>query len=190
MKEIDWSKAPEGATHKYPGGCWYKVDIKEIFVWIGGRWAGPCSRKKYEDDGSLSKMIARNPEVQWSGEGLPPVGVVCEFHGGEGDPQDPWHPSLKDGAEVTVIAHYNNMGTDVAVFTFLDSRELVYGMQVDQADDSCFRPIRTQEQIAAEEREKAVSEMAIIALAGGNDVIPKIWLDRLHEAGYRKQVQP
>lgn len=121
--------------------------------------------------------------VQWNGEGLPPVGVECEFRSGLDKSNGwIWRPLLEDGIKVTVIAHYSpcNDGELVAVFKYGDDER---GRQTDQAVAGCFRPIRTPEQIAAEEREKAVRDMLLclklpLAEATAYD---------LYDAGYRKQ---
>lgn len=52
-----------------------------------------------------------------------------------------------------------------------------------------FRPIRTPEQIAAEERDKAVqAAMDDTYTLGISDQSKRILIERLYDAGYRKQV--
>lgn len=108
--------------------------------------------------------------IEWDGKDLPPVGTVCQA----------WHAGSYQG-EVTVLF----IGDQAAVLKNHGHGEEQFGRLADYK----FRPLRTPEQIAAEEREKAVSEMAIIALAGDNDLINKAWLDRLYDAGYRKTTE-
>lgn len=112
-------------------------------------------------------------EQAWDGEGLPPVGTVCEFYAYRGG--DPvWK-------ECKVIAHDNA----IAVINYKGNYS---GHPHNQ-----FRPIRTAEQIAAEERKTQILEMidvfgldtSIWGLDTVRDICGHLW-----EAGYRKQVQP
>lgn len=75
----------------------------------------------------------------WTGEGLPPVGTVCEV-----DYCESWQ-------RCEVVAHFRQRCGMVAAFTV----DLVDGAKsLDAFGSESFRPIRTPEQIAAEEREK------------------------------------
>lgn len=120
---IDWSKAPEDATHY-------------------GFYAPPTL-------------------PTWNGEGLPPVGAVCE---------------LQDATEVRILAHTKRAGAPVAVYQCTDSES------IEAYTASFFRPIRTPEQIAAEEREKAIEEIASLIGRGtfSQDAAA------IYDAGYRK----
>lgn len=197
-KEIDWSKAPEGATHYLPAkdeNChdlWLKMDEGYV-IQVGYTEPGCTDWVFYytkEKQPTLDTSMAIPCKPRWTGTGLPPVGTVCEFCGGYPDPVDPWHAGLKDGAEVSIIAHYNNYGVEVAVFTFDDCRDCVSGFQVDQAVVGCFRPIRTQAQIEAEERDKAIDEICYdICFHFGNPKASEKYLNlatTLYDAGYRK----
>ncbi len=103
---------------------------------------------------------------QWDGEGLPPVGVDCEyFDGGE------W-------MRCEVVAHRNN-----AAVVLSDCYEPAFVSQQE------LRPFRTPDQVAAEEREKAIAEMV-----STSPMLDKGWARKvctaLFDAGYRKQVAP
>jgi hypothetical protein len=70
---IDWSKAPEGATHRNgPNGLWYKFDLEAntASFWInsGSGWMDSSPASDYEAGGEVSEMIARpvQPEEVWS----------------------------------------------------------------------------------------------------------------------------
>lgn len=150
MSQVDWSKAPEGATHYIPAMHfpWCKGGAGIWEFWNGSDWQS-CEPSRV----ALASMIER-PST-WNGEGLPPVGAVCEFAGGTRCQEDPFDPDLMEGMEVTIIAHFKDGDSDVAAFTF-NPRNLSRGNAVvEQGMHGCFRPIRTPEQIAAEEREKA-----------------------------------
>ncbi|MFJ2455396.1 hypothetical protein ACIOWK_27290 [Pseudomonas protegens] len=133
---------------------------------------------------------------EWSGEGLPPVGTVCEFAGGTHCPDDPFDKDLKQGDQVTIIAHFKCGDFTLAAFTF-DPKNPDRGMvQVEQGNYGCFRPIRTPEQIAAEERDAELNEMirSIKELRHHSYGVDHLTMLKLHEqvcidlyaAGYRK----
>lgn len=164
--EIDWSKAPEGATHFGPeseelAAAWYKLDEGEWFAMLTSdddQWDySPCV-----DDERVSQMIQRPAE--WNGTGLPPVGTVCE---GRGRLDGEWR-------EVVVLAH--RIGR--AVVSFTDHERL----QWCESDE--LRPIRTPEQIAAEEREKEIDAIKTIIGSAANQ--GKIVAEAICDAGYRK----
>jgi len=111
MSEIDWSKAPEGATHYTPRGldvCWFRHDGEGWRSWIDGRWG-----VAYGSEGFFESLIPR--PTQWRGpeDGLPPVGMVCEYTGSAKVPGDPseWRP----GDQVEILAHRQALMAMVAV---------------------------------------------------------------------------
>ena len=120
------------------------------------------------------------PVAPWNGEGLPPVGTVCEFAGFNPEETLPSDPMIGD--HVTVIAHFKSGSIDVAAFTFSAPPEFEY-LQVAQGAYGCFRAIRTPEQIAAEEREAGIAEIRqILTSSAKGSIESAIW-----DAGYRKQ---
>lgn len=192
MNAIDWSKAPEGTTHFGPNHDflvenWFKRDECGWSIWECARWAvcrGGLQKLREET------MVQRPPVQPWSGEGPPPVGTVCEFHGASAAcPYDPWHPDLKDGDHVTIIAYFNDSVGQVAAFTFKARNENIAAIKVEQARPSAFRPIRTPEQIAAEERQKACLELLSDCFQDAN-AFALVQAGRLYDAGWRKQVAP
>lgn len=95
--------------------------------------------------------------------GIPPVETVCEYR-------------LAEGAEwrrCVVVAHY--FARVVAVD--------VYGGGPVLLPPIMFRPIKTPEQIAAEERQQAIDEMMDLAERYGT---VKGIMSALYDAGYRK----
>lgn len=168
MKEIDWSKAPEGAEY----WCelqWFKTLDGEWRVWCPGvnSWVKPAYAAP--DNFSWWGNAIKRPAV-WSGEGLPPVGTVCEVRNNVTGGWD---------AVDEVLAHTEIQGTAVAVFKRAD--RVFYSRAMD------FRPLPTPEQIAAEEREKACEEMLEIVKSRRPD--PDIYdaIGALYDAGYRRQ---
>lgn len=165
-------KAPDGATHYGAlNQYWYKKE--------GGRW-------HYFDHGwqlcatglPLVDVEPIAPD-QWNGEGLPPVGTVCEL----------WYSS-GEWAPCTVMAHDVSMAIPIAVVRH-------GGQCYTGSSRKTLRPIRTPEQIAAEERQGEISEIHadLIQIAASEDHSPQgtkdDWYrvaDYMHDRGYRKQV--
>jgi len=168
--DINWSKAPEGATHvALTGGSdnhhvWYKI-------------GDGCYQFCYSDEISLGwiqasgspghgPLIAR--PVEWDGQGLPPLGTVCEHQvfGCEG-----W-------TKATVLAYGKKK-------TFYRDEQ---GHEWSRLSDEIkFRPIRTPEQIAKEEEDQAIHQMGLDAGFSGE---VQDFARHLYRAGYRKQVAP
>jgi hypothetical protein len=79
MTDIDWSKAPEGATHKHPFGWYKRVDDKWFFTPLGmSDW------KQSIHQWTDSEFLAVRPTEQpaWNGEGNPPIGTEVEYKAG------------------------------------------------------------------------------------------------------------
>lgn len=172
-KEIDWSKAPEGAEFYEPP---YESGVCGAFVktvtdgsgwkwWNGSVWQchlGMTAERK-------STLIAR-PSA-WTGQGLPPVGTVCEW-------------KLKQ-----------EFGYAAAEVLFVSDKSIVLrradGFEWQESPARCcFRPIHTPEQIAAEERADAVKEMIKIAFEKSIDSYGELHVhtmaEILYDHGYRK----
>ena len=163
-EQIDWSKAPEGASH-FCNGDWFKKEGGKWCYWFDG--ARSWTEAAYADPANFSWWGLRieRPSTAWSGEGLPPVGVVCECHlPGELTNNYSW-------VEAKVIWH--NGPTECAVVR--STSKLAW------CDE--FRPIRTPEQIAADEREAAILDMERICRSGD---FGSGGLAALYDAGYRK----
>lgn len=122
---------------------------------------------------------ARDALDIWTGEGPPPVGTMVEIHkNGYG---------IRESAEafmgipVEVCAAFTT-GEGVAMIAVYGGIDL--GCEVFCADMA--RPVRTPEQIAAEEREKEVDRMVATV-----SMLDKGWARKvcysLYDANYRKQ---
>jgi hypothetical protein len=175
MKEIDWSKAPEGATHFWHGNGHFYTELHGKFYLADrinhGSVNSPLSW--------IAQLVAR-PSPAWSGEGLPPVGTVCEYQ------------RVRDWVKVEVFAiKPNENGSYTVLFTYES------GAWAGCASPFSFRPIRTPEQIAAEEREAAIGDMALLihqeshcaseplSMAAAKSIASTLAMD-----GYRKVEQP
>jgi len=175
MSEIDWDKAPEGATHCL---AWKDEAHGEFYIDSGGdRLMNADLSGCYvmRQDLHLWNVFPR-PSPAWSGEGLPPVGVRCEAaiphtSGSDNERSFIW-------IEGSVIAYYEIKGKTFAWFAEDD------GFYPPNALE--FRPIRTPEQIAADEREAAIHEIAV-AMAWHPTRSAKSLAAMVYDAGYRKQ---
>jgi hypothetical protein len=128
-------------------------------------------------------------QPKWNGEGLPPVGAVCEFAGGTHCHADPFDKDLHEGDQVTIIAHFKDGDIELAAFTFNPQpRNPNRGTAcVEQGAYGCFRPIRTSEQIAEEDREKAVEAMLILGGMQSGPLSERVkHMKAIYDAGYRK----
>jgi hypothetical protein len=180
---IDWSKAPAHATHWCPGNA----RIEEGWIYKAGQEFYSCyAEKSCEHIPNFPawralRLIPRRVEpAPWNGEGLPPVGTVCE-----------WHPNNDGWIQVEILGH--------------SGEETWFRRDGHELSETClrmafFRPIRTPEQIAAEERIAELNKM-IGCINDHPNKYPgathltqlKIQEDAcidLYDAGYRKQVTP
>ncbi|HCF3537152.1 TPA: hypothetical protein NID24_002678 [Pseudomonas aeruginosa] len=159
---IDWSKAPEGTTHYLIGediNPWRKIEGTVAYENYRGKWL----RVNSFNEGCMPDYYVPIPQETWNGQGLPPVGIECEF-------------SLNLGsigwAKGRVIGHDG-------VFAVISHKG-----EYHPRNENGVRPIRTPEQIAAEEREKAVGDMAM-SIQGVPYQYPTLYA--LFDAGYRRQ---
>ncbi len=194
---IDWSTAPEGATHWEPNGklfCegWMKKEGNKWSYWIEGRKVWVSQTPACVVSAEREATFEARPQESWDGQGLPPVGTVCEFAGCTPSTEDPFDKDLREGDHVTIIAHFKDGNLDLAAFTFNpQARNPDRGAAcVEQGAYGCFRPLRTPEQIAAEEREKAID--AMLDLDPPHESCFRMTSRRqfceiLFDAGYRRQ---
>ena len=181
--EIDWSRQPEGfplwlegtteAHRKYSG--WYRRS-GQIFEGSDG---GQCRSVR---EGQFF-TVHRKPDpkvVEWDGVGRPPAGSTCQIrHSG-------WAAGSWEMVDIKYISsEYLIIGHGYF------KREQHFHMP-----DIQFRPILTAEQVAAEEREKARTEVLNAMTKGKNANEPEaLWKFRLKvvgemlDMGYRKQVE-
>lgn len=181
---IDWSKAPKGATHfdtaEYRTKSFMKLENGAWYFWppmsSEPQWSYWGADSVDSDTGPF---VARPTDPLWNGKGLPPVGAECEYlENGNGY----WKPvrvvaldeQLRHGDTFIVVHGDNGYSGDSRI--------------------ELFRPIRTTEQIAAEERAAAVSAMladaGVTDSAWNEDPETVVWAEALYDAGYRKQVKP
>lgn len=101
---------------------------------------------------------------EWNGEGLPPVGLPVEWYS---DSNTGWQ-------EIVVLAYHG----DDAWIQPKGKESMIVG------NIANFRPVRSPEQIAADERTKAIHELVKVTCISRGEAA------RIYDAGYRKQVAP
>ncbi|HEP7907062.1 TPA: hypothetical protein ACRMT7_006019 [Pseudomonas aeruginosa] len=179
---IDWSKAPEGATHWEPKGTefgegWMKKVGNEWSYWLEGSevWAGVWADCFVSAEREAT--FEPRPQDPWSGQGLPPVGTVCIV-----EPHNTmWGFSSTSGHERKILAYYGE-------YVWLGRAETP--LETTRIDKVDFRPIRTPEQIAAQEREKAIDAMLDLDPpheSGFGMTSRRQFCEVLFDAGYRRQ---
>ena len=138
IEDIDWSKMPEGAVEfmledqndyltwiMANGESMYRSDV--LCDWeIRTKWCEYDHRTRY-------KVSDHHPEQGnvWCGEGLPPIGTVCEARIDDNDGL----------MTVEIIAHAQNRAAPVAVYKYYteDMNILKVGFKI----SGCFRPIKS-----------------------------------------------
>ncbi|KSR43122.2 hypothetical protein APB53_28910 [Pseudomonas aeruginosa] len=170
---IDWNTAPEGATHWEPEGLvyragWMKKECGKWFWWSKKSKEWVCT--SYVPAKREATFEAR-PQETWDGQGLPPVGTTCIV-----EPHNTlWGFSSTSGHERKILAYHTD-------YVWLGNGDTP--LETTRIDKVDFRPIPTPEQIAAEEREKAVGDMAM-SIQGVPYQYPTLYA--LYDAGYRRQ---
>ena len=176
MGNINWKIAPEGATHGRfvrhdPGNDpvidFYRLDGKIFEYWNrkNNIWRLAVS--------DIKDCVQRPVEPSWDGIGFPPIGIDFEWRYG-------------DHAWKTGRALY--IGSVYAILVANDGEQHYY------LRDMQFRPIRTPEQIAADERLHQVRN-ALSAIHAGQQKFPNdlvrgnivaATVEAMIDAGYRK----
>lgn len=190
MNSIDWSWAPEGATHALPttvGSKFFKQD-HAAYDWVNGKWRhmGPDLGECVFAPNLIERPAPQNDEsqnvarIEWDGEGLPPVGVSCEVT----PHNDVWGFSTLETRPCSVIAYH-------ADFAWIDlgGPGVPVATRIDKVD---FTPIRTPEQIAADEREHGIRNActdiskALSELHEAEEPTAVAIIEAMIDAGYRK----
>ena len=172
----DWSKAPEWATQcgfigRYSNAVWFS---DEEYAYVNGQQGGRsfsfgshCSFKKSDISG-----VTNRPSSPWNSQGfLPPVGVVCEARWRH-DSAPEWH---KFKLEFVGKRHS---------FATVGDEELHFLTESLTSGAITFRPIRSPDEIANDERNAVILDMHKIYMEG---TLRSGGVYALYEAGYRKQ---
>lgn len=153
------SKIPEGATHTLSGA---KVEYKKLRPGSQSMWLTYVDGDWIDTVNATPQMYAPiNPA--WSGEGLPPVGLECE-----------WHSDSQTGWQVVKVLAYS--GQDAWIKVKGKCPKTV-------GNPANFRPIRTNEQIESESRKDFLARVHKIYMEGAADHRGGIMA--LYDAGLR-----
>lgn len=149
MSDIDWSKAPEGATHWDTGGNGRVAGWMRLSDGIWSWWpveGATCEKRWYATGNTQPVESFIQRKSLWTGVGLPPVGTVCEFKA-----------NILGWVQATITA-VTEMSIVFTRPSYQNGRPLVEERLPHKAIER-FRPIRTPEQIAAEERIAEINQM-------------------------------
>ena len=141
--DIDWSKAPEGATQYAAGDShpWERVKGEVLYFWNSLNSWTPVG----EPPKNRENIFYRPAEPQWDGKGLPPVGTVCEI------------VNMVSSAKGIIKCHLTGLdGTPLAVMPF--KKGYAIGSQ------SEFRPIKSERDKALDEMRKVFKESGLVGL--------------------------
>lgn len=179
MGTSEMSKIPEGTTHWRecePRNPFRKLSEEGWDAYAEGKWhpVVPICELTYRPIAEHPDYVASTPT--WDGQGRPPVGTECEY-------------SINGGPWFRCKINYSYRD-DENQFSIISCPHLGYEQQVrhnlpGNCDGVVFRPIRTPEQIEAEERGKAIQQLfedsGIRARDGGRSIA-----EALYDKGYRK----
>lgn len=180
MKQIDWSKAPEGATHYNDDQganrrlfSWMKNEAEIWYFYDGIEKAWKLQPGHFPN--TIDVLVAC-PSAPWNGGGRPPVGTVCECRV---KANAPW-------VQCKVVAHHKHYA-----IAYVDDDTVMLSCGIR------FRPIRTPEQIAAEERlhniRNAYTAIARTLDRFASDIpggaAARAVIESMIDAGYRKVEQ-
>ena len=178
---IDWNKHPE-ATHFDPVDQNFlrELDHALLLFNINKGWMVPLYTQYGVTIEDCNRPLIKRPE--WDGEGLPSVGAICEIRSHK----------LNDFSPATIKFASHN----VIVWDWVDE-PVLNGLCTAYVHAIEIRPLRTAEQIAADERAEAIKAMiedsqpdySAGELLNSSEYV-ECAISALYDAGYRKQVAP
>ena len=173
-----WPEGVSKLTQSFAGMVFYQDSAQQI-VPLGRMEISDDLRDEYVTRAEWQAAVdALNAPkvVEWDGVGNPPVGVdiECTF-----DSWGYWRKGrvLYYGKQMIFMEQYGESP---------DGRKFEGSMNPGGIK---FRPIRTADQVSAEEREKAIKEMMMHGVDAGDSTI-EYSCAALYDAGYRKEPKP
>lgn len=147
--EKEKNNIPEGATHYIVNDgawrfCWAKYQDGRLLIKINDSWV----RTGWIADVPTIVEIPKSEVVEWSGEGLPPVGVECEMRCKQS--------SKSDWTLCKVFAYCSEMGAVAAVWYWFDNMWKHVTIEAKCYD---FRKIETEAQREQRERLEAAYDL-------------------------------
>jgi hypothetical protein len=181
MNNDIWSKAQDDAEFAGTIGydqvqVYYKnVTPRQYEYSYGGNfgWSGLVTGTP-----ACLPLIKRPQPAPWSGEGLPPVGTIVG-HVVSGDKDYPFI-EWAGGDKLEVIAHRDVCGAMLPI---------VFNLRHNTAtaiQPHLLKPIRTPEQIAADERQKVIADMVEALGADWPTTADYVRCGLIYDAGWRK----
>lgn len=171
--QINGFTMPQGATHfcpafgRYPNRA-FRLSAGGWAKWTGFEWR---DLPRSPTDSALSNMMALPAETSWNSEGAPPAGIQVEIK---------LKSTRADWCPATVL-----FCQDDALVIAWKAEGVARPTTLSAVD---IRPIRTAEQIAAEERKAREAELATAIKVSGWES-PEILAAYLDSHGYRKVEQ-
>ena len=171
------NKFPEGATHKNAYGFFRKLQDGIWYSYADGDWIRFI-------DAEPETYIPIQADPEWTGKGTPPVGVEIEVKHKDATPE--W--ARPDFYKTEIVA----LGKQLVIF----AAEATGCETVGKIEDYEFRPVRTTEQIAADERLHKIRD-ACTAISKTldrfkNDIpgggAARAVIEAMIDAGYAKEV--
>lgn len=184
MSAIDWSKAPEGATHYNMAAA----GNHRLYSWmqlLDGEWfyyRRDCWERQHGVFPDKHDQLVERPST-WTGEGLPPAGADVEVRYAI-EEFSVWHKAT------CVAVGQSPEGEQICV-----TRSEV-GVIAVYRTGAHIRPARTPEQIAAEKRDHKVRNActaiskALAELHESEEPTAVAIIEAMIDAGYSKQVMP
>ena len=125
VMDIDWSKAPEGATHYNPSSfvelCkYYKLSGNEYVYYYNGRWESSGASRKALDECLIERPQPTLTYTQAMADNkvLPPIGSKVRFVGNDDYLVE---FSIVDGDEIECICHTTDFdGESIGVYRHKD----------------------------------------------------------------------
>lgn len=197
VKKIDWTKAPAGSEAARV--CFddyvefYKTVDNVFCFWSENEQQWNPAFTQQDDKKLLWKHEKPEQKKPWheSGE-LPPVGervlMVGNEHSSVLAVADAARFNDHLGQEVKIVAHSIAPLTNkpIAVYEVLVDTDTRYGYDYHAMVANCFKPLPTEEEKAAAAKEAFIKEAHAVCLDGGSWGLHYM-LERLYDAGYRKQ---
>lgn len=201
MSEVNWDIAPVDATHHGKVNnpdtiAWYKYETfndepswsfwySDLGILDSCGWTRiprmelPAALPVTPRSGFVAPPILKDEWVP--GQDLPPVGIECEFAVDYlAENSSLYKKDIKAGTRVRIIAHIENPVFDIAAFLYKDENG---NNLVRQAIAEAFRPLRTEEEIAAEEKEIFLKTFAK-NIGAGKEGGEYALLSKLYDHGY------
>lgn len=177
---------PEGVDSVWQSSCdneiYFDADVAPFYTSLNAEDSGTQGAVITQAQWQAAVDALNAPKVvEWDEVGLPPVGLDVEIKRGNCTwiDGDEW----QIGKTATVMASFlNSRDIEMASVQFP-------GGHCECILARCLSPIRTAEQVAAEEREKAIKEMMMHGVDAGDSTI-EYSCAALYDAGYRKEANP